>query len=104
MSARRRSRRWCERVLQTTPYAEARAQALAGRGAGDLRIRHDLTRTGIPDELVQQAVDGLEPEADRARSVVSRRGTGRRPLAICTEKGFPRTSSRAPLQVGARRS
>jgi regulatory protein len=69
-------------------YAEARAQALAGRGAGDLRIRHDLTRTGIPDDLVQQALDGLEPEADRARSVVSRRGTGAKTARYLHGKGF----------------
>ena len=69
-------------------YAEARAQALAGRGAGDLRIRHELTRAGIPDELVQQAVDGLEAEADRARRVVSRRGSGAKTARYLHGKGF----------------
>ena len=69
-------------------YAEARARALAGRGAGDLRIRHELTRAGIPDELVQQALDGLEAEADRARRVVSRRGTGAKTARYLHGKGF----------------
>ena len=77
MSARRRSRRSCERVLQTTP-AMPRPElrhwpAVAPVTCGSATI----SRTGIPDDLVQQALDGLEPEADRARSVVSRRGTGR---------------------------
>lgn len=69
-------------------YAEARARALAGRGAGDLRIRHELGRAGIAREAVEQALHTLEAEADRARSVVFRRGAGAKTARYLRGKGF----------------
>jgi regulatory protein len=69
-------------------YAEARARALAGRGAGDLRIRHELGRAGIAEEVVQQALDTLESEADRAQDVVFRRGAGPKTARYLQGKGF----------------
>jgi regulatory protein len=87
----------CEEAIETLVrtglvddlrYAEARARSLAERGAGDLRIRHELGRAGISDELVQQALDTLEAEADRARNVVFRRGAGAKTARYLYGKGF----------------
>lgn len=69
-------------------YAEARARALAERGAGDVRIRHELGRAGIPAELVEQALDALDAEVERARNVVLRRGPGPKTARYLRGKGF----------------
>ena len=69
-------------------YAEARARALAARGAGDVRIRHELGRAGVSAELVEQALDSLDAEADRARNVVVRRGAGPKTARYLRGKGF----------------
>lgn len=69
-------------------YAEARARALAERGAGDLRIRHELGRAGISGDLAQQALAALEGEADRALRIVERRGPGAKTVRYLEGKGF----------------
>jgi regulatory protein len=87
----------CEKAIETlvrtgvaddVRFAEARARALAERGAGDLRIRHELGRAGIPKEVARQALDTLQPESDRVRSVVLRRGTGPKTARYLQGKGF----------------
>jgi regulatory protein len=75
-------------VADDARYAEARARALAKRGAGDVRIRHELGRAGIAAELVEPALDTLEAEADRARTVVLRRGAGPKTARYLRGKGF----------------
>jgi regulatory protein len=75
-------------VADDVRFSEARARALAHRGAGDLRIRHELGRAGIPREVVQHALDTLESEADRARNVVFRRGAGPKTARYLQGKGF----------------
>ncbi len=55
-------------------FARARAELLAERGAGDGLIQHDLAGRGIAKELVEAAVDALEPETVRATRIVERRG------------------------------
>ncbi len=69
-------------------YAEARARALADRGAGDVRIRHELGHAGISRDLVQHALDALDPEAERARRIVLRRGAGAKTARYLLGKGF----------------
>jgi regulatory protein len=69
-------------------YAESRARALAERGAGDARIRHELGRAGIAAELVEDALGSLDAEADRARNVVVRRGAGPKTARYLRGKGF----------------
>lgn len=69
-------------------YAEGRARVLAERGAGDLRIRHELGRAGIAGETVQHALDTLESEADRARNIAFRRGAGPKTARYLRGKGF----------------
>ena len=75
-------------VADDARYAEARARSLAERGAGDLRIRHELGRAGISAEVVQQALETLEAEADRARSIALRRGEGPKTARYLRGKGF----------------
>lgn len=69
-------------------FAILRASSLAARGAGDALIRHDLERAGVPSEVADEAIAGLEPEPERARTVVERRGTSSRTLRYLQAKGF----------------
>ena len=39
-------------------------------GAGDALIRHELEGAGVASELVEEVVDLLEPERERARRIV----------------------------------
>jgi SOS response regulatory protein OraA/RecX len=75
-------------LLDDRRFAESRASVLAERGAGDGLVRHELERAGIESELVDEAVSLLEPEADRARRVVDRRGPGPRTARYLSGKGF----------------
>jgi regulatory protein len=73
-------------------FAEERARTLAARNGGDAFIRADLRRHGIPDEVTEGALEGLEPERDRAARVFQRRGGGERALRYLAGKGFSRES------------
>jgi SOS response regulatory protein OraA/RecX len=75
-------------LVDDARFAAGRAEALAGRGYGDLAIRHDLERQGIAAEAISAVLAGLEPEAERARRVVARRGTGSRTARYLAAKGF----------------
>jgi regulatory protein len=75
-------------VLDDVRFAEARARMLAGRGAGDALIRHELDAAGIGAELMDEALAGLEPEAVRAELVVDRRGGGPATARYLSRKGF----------------
>jgi SOS response regulatory protein OraA/RecX len=75
-------------ALDDDRFAERRAEALAGRGYGDTAIRHDLERHGIDPEGVSAALARLEPEVERAREVVARRGAGIRTARYLVAKGF----------------
>jgi regulatory protein len=75
-------------LLDDRRFAEGRAASLARRGAGDALIRHDLTSAGVCSELVEKALQALEPELDRARAIVERRGGGARTSRYLVGKGF----------------
>ncbi len=75
-------------LLDDGRFAELRARSLAGGGAGDNRIRHELHRAGIRAEIVEEALGSIEPEADRARQVISRRGSGSKTARFLHGKGF----------------
>ena len=62
--------------------AESRARGLAERGYGDAAIRFALEGEGLAAELVAGALEGLEPERERAERL---RGRGARWLAA---RGF----------------
>lgn len=76
-------------VLDDWRYSESRAASLAARGASNALIRHDLDRAGIARELVEDAVEALDPEPDRARRIADRRGPGPRTARYLAGKGFP---------------
>jgi regulatory protein len=69
-------------------FAHGRAAALAARGSGDALIRDDLERRGVAVELVDAALDALEPEAERAARTVARRGAGPRTARYLASRGF----------------
>jgi SOS response regulatory protein OraA/RecX len=75
-------------VVDDARFAQARAEALAGRGAGDLLIADDLRRQGVADELVEVALAALEPEPERAAAIVARRGAGPKTWRYLAAKGF----------------
>jgi regulatory protein len=69
-------------------YAEGRAGALASRGAGDTMVRQDLRAAGIAEDIVDVALEALDPETIRARRIVDRRGPGPRTARYLSGKGF----------------
>jgi regulatory protein len=77
-------------LLDDVRFAEARARSLAARGAGDALIRHALNGAGIAADSVESALAGLEPEEERARRIVGRRGPGPRTARYLLAKGFAR--------------
>jgi SOS response regulatory protein OraA/RecX len=72
--------------------ATSRARSLAERGFGDAAIRYHLEREGLAAELVERALAELEPERDRARALVARRGVEPRTARWLAGKGFDPSS------------
>jgi regulatory protein len=75
-------------LLDDERFARRRAEALAERGYGDAFIRHDLERQGVQPEVVREAVDALEAEADRAAAELARRGADLRAARALARRGF----------------
>ncbi len=75
-------------LVDDARVAATRAAALAERGSGDAAIRFDLEREGIAGELAAAALAGLEPELERARAVVARRGADVKTARWLAGKGF----------------
>ena len=69
-------------------FAAGRAAALAGRGAGDALIRHDLMQAHLEREVVEAALEALESERDRAERIVARRGADAKTARYLAGKGF----------------
>jgi SOS response regulatory protein OraA/RecX len=69
-------------------FAENRARVLAGRGAGDGLIRHELERAGVDDDAIANALGTLIPEVERARAVAAARGRGPKAARYLYAKGF----------------
>jgi SOS response regulatory protein OraA/RecX len=65
-----------------------RAEVLAARGAGDLLIRADLESRRLPTELIDQALEALAGEAERAQKVVAARGASPATARYLARKGF----------------
>ncbi len=63
-------------------FAASRAAQLAERGLGDGAVADDLRARGLDDDLVREAVAGLEPESERARRLVEQRGLSPRTLRV----------------------
>jgi SOS response regulatory protein OraA/RecX len=79
--------------------AERRAELLAARGAGDALIRADLEGKGLDSELVEHALEALEPEAERARRIVLLRGAGPPTARYLARRGFDADSVEAAADL-----
>jgi SOS response regulatory protein OraA/RecX len=66
----------------------ARAQELAGRGFGDAAIRFALEGEGLGVEVIDDALAILEPEPERARTLLEARGRTPRTVRWLAAKGF----------------
>lgn len=75
-------------VLDDIRYAANRAATLAGRGAGDAFIRHDLERAGLGSSAIDDALGLVEPERVRAARIVERRGASAKTARYLAGKGF----------------
>jgi SOS response regulatory protein OraA/RecX len=87
-------------LLDDVRFASNRAAALAGRGYGDAAIDADLERQGIAAALREAALRAIEPEADRARRIVARRGPGARTTRYLTARGFGEDVLEAAADAG----
>jgi regulatory protein len=88
-------------LLDDRRYAESRAASLAGRGAGDALIRHDLDTAGISGEDAESALACLTPEPERARGIVERRGPGAKTGRYLSAKGFAEDTVRSVLEASS---
>ena len=75
-------------LLDDVRFAESRARSLAARGAGDRAVRHVLALAGVAGDVVEQTLEALEPEHERAAAIVSRRGAGPKTARYLRAKGF----------------
>ncbi|MDX6507548.1 MAG: regulatory protein [Gaiellaceae bacterium] len=75
-------------LLDDGRFARERARVLAERGKGDAAIRFDLQRAGIEGAAIEQALESLEAERDRARRVVERRGASPETARLLAGRGF----------------
>jgi regulatory protein len=72
--------------------AFGRARALAERGYGDAAIRASLEADGLQGEALADALASLEPEPERARRLLERRGAGPKTLRWLSARGFEASS------------
>ena len=79
-------------LVDDARFAEARAQQLASRGAGDLLVLDDLERNGVDDATARASLASLEPEPDRAARIVASRGVSERTLRYLASRGFSEES------------
>jgi regulatory protein len=88
--ARREALETLERLgyVDDERFAASRAEQLARRGAGDALIRHDLEWRGIEGEVVQAALETLEPERERAVRIVEERGRSAKTARYLASRGF----------------
>ena len=87
-------------VLDDARFTAGRARALAGRGAGDRLIRHDLASAGVARELIDEVVGELEPESERARRIVETRGASAKTARYLARKRFSDDAVRAAIAHG----
>ena len=79
--------------------AEERARVLAARLHGDVAIRVDLRRRGISEVDVDAALEGIDPELDRA-DALARRSSGAEQLARALHrKGYSDDTIEAALRI-----
>ena len=77
-------------LLDDARVAESRAAELARRGHGNAAIRADLQRRRISSETIAAAIDGLEPEAERAHRLLEGKEQTPALLRRLASRGFSR--------------
>ena len=75
-------------LVDDVRFAATRARQLAERGAGDQLVLADLDRHGVDERVAREAVEALEPEADRMVRIVAIRGATARTLRYLASRGF----------------
>jgi SOS response regulatory protein OraA/RecX len=75
-------------LVDDTRFARERAGVLAERGAGNALIVDDLERNGVAEEEIRVALEGLEPESDRAARIIGSRGRTPKTARHLASKGF----------------
>jgi SOS response regulatory protein OraA/RecX len=75
-------------LVDDTRFAGSRARGLSERGAGDRLVRHDLAAAGVAPDAIEEAIDALEPESERAARIVARRGMTAKTARYLAAKGF----------------
>jgi regulatory protein len=75
-------------LVDDARFATARAQALAEGGRGDAAVRFDLEQQGVGPDEIEEALDSLEPERERAERVIARRGGGPATARLLARRGF----------------
>jgi regulatory protein len=78
-----------------------RAEALAERGYGDAAIRFVLEGEGLAAEVVAEALAALEPEVERARRQVAKRGWGLKTMRWLVARGFDEATLEAAAGFAA---
>jgi SOS response regulatory protein OraA/RecX len=79
-------------LVDDARFARERAAALAARGSGDALIRDDLERRGVPAELVEEALAGVDAEPERALRLARAEGATPRLLRRLAARGFDEAS------------
>jgi len=72
---------------------------MATRGYGDAAIRADLEGRGLSADRIESAIGDLEPEAERARSLVERDGSSARTARGLLAKGFSEDAVESAIGV-----
>jgi len=75
-------------LIDDLRFARTRAAALASRGYGDAVIRADLERRCVGADARDDALRSLDPEGERARGLIKRRGPGARTARFLAARGF----------------
>jgi regulatory protein len=75
-------------IVSDERFSLQRSRVLAERGAGDELIRADLRSRGVASALIDDAIDALEPEAERAARAFAARGGDVRAVRYLARKGF----------------
>jgi SOS response regulatory protein OraA/RecX len=75
-------------VVDDARTAQARAEALAGKGWGDAAIAARLAQEGFAGGDVQTAIHELVPEDERARPLAARAGDARTAWKLLARRGF----------------
>jgi regulatory protein len=76
-------------LVDDARFAGSRARSLSERGGGDRLVRHDLAAAGVAPDVIEEAIQALEPESERAERIVAQRGPSAKTARYLAAKGFP---------------